>query len=131
MFKRIKYFIQRGKRGYSDEDTWDFHSYLCDILIPVLRNLSKNKMSCPVEFWDKENKNDECYKWSEILESMAQGFEAAQMICNMQYYKMTKTTFGGSTGLTREIDEEKMKLLTEKYEKGIELFCKHFLSLWD
>lgn len=128
MLKRIKYFIQRGMRGYSDEDTWDFHSYLCDILIPVLRKLSKKNMGCPSSFWDKESKNDECHKWSESLESMAQGFEAAQAVNSMQYYKKIKNEDGS---WSQEIDKEKLKLLTEKYDIGIKLFCDNFLSLWD
>jgi hypothetical protein len=41
MFKSIKYFIQRGKRGYSDEDVWDFDNYLCSIIPPAIRELKR------------------------------------------------------------------------------------------
>jgi hypothetical protein len=129
MLKKIKYFIQRGRRGYSDEDIWDFHDYLCSILIPVLKEFSKKNMGCPGEFWDKESKNDECHKWSETLEEMSQGFEAAQALMNMQYFKMKKNEENGCW--TRENDEEKHKLLTEKYNRGMKLFSENFMSLWD
>jgi hypothetical protein len=127
MFKEIKWFIQRGRRGYSDRDIWSFHDYLCDIMPPILRKLSKNSCGCPSDLWDKEIRNNECHKWLEILETMAQGFESAQSISNMSYYNTIKT----ENGYTREIDSEKVKLLTEKYENGMDLFRKYFLSLWD
>lgn len=127
MFKNIKYFIQRGKNGVADCDMWNFHDYLCEIIPPALRKLAHNNFGCPSEFWEADARNDECHKWSEALETMAQGFEAAQSISNMSYYNTIKT----ENGYTREIDNEKVKLLTEKYENGMDLFRKYFLSLWD
>ena len=130
MFKKIKYFIQRGMRGYSDEDTWSFDDYLCEIIPPALRKLAKNHCGCgcPTEFWDSLSKNNECHKWAEALETMAQGFESAQSLKNMSYYKMKKHEDGS---YTREIDEEMLKNLNLKYNAGILLFSKNFLSLWD
>lgn len=126
MIKKIQYFIQRGLRGYSDEDLWDFSSYLCEIIPPALRKL-KSGTGCPSDLWDKEAKNNECHKWAEMLEEMAQGFEAAEALNNCDFMMMTKT----DNGWERKIDEAKMKLLTVKYDKGIGLFAKHFLDLWD
>ena len=128
MFKKIKYGLQRYRRGYSDEDTWDFHSYLCDIIIPVLREFSIKKMGCPSSFWDDNSKNNECHRWSEALETMVQGFEAAKAINSMQYYETKKNEDGN---WSYELDKEKMKLLTKKYNEGMKIFCDNFLSLWD
>ena len=127
MLKEIKYFIQRGKRGYSDRDLWDFDSYLSEILPPALRKLSKQAYGCPGELWDKDAVNTECHKWAEILEEMAQGFEVATAIKNMQFFESVKS----GSGYTREINREKQKLLTEKFEKGMGLFAKYYLDLWD
>lgn len=32
----IKYFIQRGRRGYSDRDAWSLHDYMSEIMLDVL-----------------------------------------------------------------------------------------------
>jgi len=33
IFKEIKWFWQRGKRGWADCDVWGFQDYLTDIII--------------------------------------------------------------------------------------------------
>lgn len=126
ILRKIKYFIQRGRRGYSDEDTWDFDSYLCKIIPPAIRELKKGT-GCPHEFYDKEKKNDECWKWKEVLEEIAQGFEAHDEINHMRYFQMKKE----GEYFTQEIDKERLKNLTAKQKRGMELFCKYFGNLWD
>lgn len=129
MFREIKYAYQRLKRGYSDRDLWDFDSYLCEMVPMAVRNLAKNSMGCPGDLWDKDAKNNECHKWSEILEEIAQGFEAADQIKSMRRYcKWLKTPEGL---YEHELEKEKDKQLTIKYERGMELFAKYFMNLWD
>lgn len=60
VFFEIKYFIQRGRRGYSDRDCWHVSYYLSKILPDMLRAI-------------KDENNE---KWNELMEKMAQGFEA-------------------------------------------------------
>ena len=128
-YYEVKYFIQRGQRGYSDRDTWDFDSYLCEIIPPAIRYLSKNKSGCPGDLWDKEAKNNECHKWFEILEEIAQGFEAADQIKSLsRYCKWLKTD---KEVYDHELEMEKDKQLAVKFERGMELFAKYFLNLWD
>ena len=129
MFEEIKYFIQRGRRGYSDRDLWSFTDYLCDIIPPALRDLAKNSMGCPGELWDKKAKNNECHKWDEILEEIAQGFEAAKEMDNSSGCKYEKRLKDGC--ITYENDMKKIKLLTKKLDRGLDLFKKYFLNLWD
>jgi hypothetical protein len=112
MFKEIKYFIQRGKRGYSDRDLWDFDNYLSKIIPPAVRHLAKNAMGCP-----------------EILEEIAQGFEAAEQIKTLKYHFAWNKD--GSEKYTMEYKEEKQKQIAVKFDRGMELFGKYFLNLWD
>lgn len=35
----IKYFWQRGRRGYSDRDVWDFDNYLANVIAHILREI--------------------------------------------------------------------------------------------
>lgn len=128
IIKEIKYFIQRGKRGYAENDLWSFDDYLCDIIPLALRELKKRSSGCSSFLWDEEKTNNECWKWQEILEEIAQGFEAAKAITRLNYFRFIKREDGY---YIYEIDEEKLKMLTQKYERGMKLFKDFFLNLWD
>lgn len=128
MIKEIKYFIQRGKRGWADCDVWDIDSYLSSIIPPMVRKI-KDGFGCPQEFYDKTCINDECKKWHDILEEIAQGFEAEEQIKSLsRCFKWLKTPEGL---YDQELEKEKDKQLAEKYERGMELFSKYFMNLWD
>jgi len=114
MFKEIKYFIQRGKRGYSDRDLWNFSDYLSEMMPKVLRHY-KGNVGCPSNFYDKEAINNEYHKWDETLEAIAQGFEAAKYLNEHTFIK----------------DLDKQKNLEEKMKLGLNLFVENYLSLWN
>jgi len=128
MFNNIKYFIQRGKRGYSNQDLWNVDSYLCEIIPPMVRHLKDTQTGCPSEFFDASKVNDECWKWKAVLEEIAQGFEAAQEIGNT-HCSYRKNNDNGS--FSYEFDEERAKQLRAKFERGIELLKETFFGLWD
>lgn len=125
--RQIKWFIQRGKRGYSDYDLWDFHSYLSPMIAKALRDLAQKKRGCPSEFWDDKAVNDECHRWKECLEEMAQGFEAAEYLQSYKYRIWVST----ENGRRLELDKEGLENAEKKMQRGLELFAKHYLSLWD
>lgn len=127
-FRSIKYFWQRGVRGYSDEDIWDFNSYLCGIIPTALRKMRKDGYGCPSILYDKKRENDECHKWHEILEAISQGFESAEFIQHHKYLKFTEMEDGGKI-LKHDYGSEKNAI--EKMDKGLELFAKYFINLWD
>ena len=129
MIKEIIWFIQRGRRGWADCDVWDFDYYLCNIIPQGLRKL-KGGVGCPSEFYDKEAKNKECHLWDETLEEMAQGFEAAKFLKSCGYQKMIPSKEKPKYW-KMEIDQEAMKNAKEKMDRGLQLFAKHFFTLWD
>lgn len=129
IFKEIKYFYQRGTRGWSDRDAWDIDSFLCDLLPPFLRKLKGNH-GCPSEFYDKDAINAECHKWNETIEEMAQGFESAAFIQGYGYHKWVESKEKPGHK-TLEIDNEALNNAEKKMNRGLELFAKHFLNLWD
>ncbi len=96
IFKRIKWFFQRGRRGWADCDWWSMNSYISDMMPDLIRKL-KDGYGCPSEFYDKEVKNNECHKWHEILEEMAQGFEAAKFLDIYGYHKWVPADEGKKT----------------------------------
>lgn len=128
MFNEIKYFIQRGRRGWSDRDAWDADNYLSEIIVGLVRR-QKNGFGCPHELYDNTCVNNECHKWHEILEEIAQGFEASQQIKDLSRHFEWKK--GEDGRIKHEMVEEKDKQLAAKYERGMELFAKYFMNLWD
>lgn len=128
MFKKIKYFIQRGTRGWSDEDAWDADHYLGKIIAGMVRRIAKGGYGCPDGFYDDKRKNNECHKWKEVLEEIAQGFEAAEQMKDLSFSHMREKKDGKYDS---SIKMKKQRQLAVKYERGMELFSKYFLNLWD
>lgn len=118
--REIKWFIQRGRRGYADCDVWNLSSYLEGWLPQALRHLKINNIGCPFNLYDKKNKDNECHKWNDILEEMAQGFEARTSLSNLEFMDDKNV-----------IHEDQQKKLEEKAKRGMELFVKYFDNLWD
>jgi len=121
--REIKWFIQRGRRGWADCDTWSFNNYLTGIIVGGLKRLKEDHHGCPGDLWDKKAVNDECHKWREILDEMIQGFEAYLAYSDNIFYK--RCIF------EKEIDLKQIENLREKYKRGMALFAEWFLSLWD
>ena len=63
---RAKMFIQRGRQGYSTEDTWSFDSYLAEVIAGGLTELRGRNISHPMRFSPEE--------WLDILDKIIAGF---------------------------------------------------------
>jgi hypothetical protein len=128
LLQTIKHWYQRAKRGYSYQDLWSFNSYLSSIIPPALREYNKNVSGCPGDLYDESKINDGCHKWKEILEEIAQGFEAAEEMKNIHFlYRKDNPDRSHSF----EYDEKRAQYLVNKFERGIDLFKKYYFSLWD
>lgn len=104
-FKEVKYFFQRGIRGWCDRDLWSIDYYLCYIIPPMLRKYNKIRSGYPHFLTDKQ--------WGKIIKTMADGFEAMKIIDN-------------------EFPSDKEeKELEKKFNEGMKLFVKYFRHLWD
>jgi hypothetical protein len=104
-YYRMKYFIQRGKRGYSNRDLWGFDNYLSTMLPTALRQLADVAHGYPSE----DGMTFE--KWQEMIRKMADGFEAMSF----------------DVGISQEEYEERKK----KFREGMELFIEYYENLWD
>lgn len=127
--KKIKWFIQRGKRGWADCDAWSFDGYLCDIIIAGVSHLQKNMQGCPSELYDESSTNNECWKWKEKLEEIIQGFEAGKQLMNHNFMRWDEREEDDL--LEWNMDTEKRDQLSRKYKRGITVFSEYFLNLWD
>ena len=124
----IKYFVQRGRRGWSDQDAWSIDTWLVDNLIPMLERLKNNKYGTPSSMFRKKdgvdkdgNSTDEAHRlaeqrWDNVLREIIYGLKCAKKIQDLDYdYK----------------DKELTKKLTKSVQKSFTLIGKHLFNLWD
>lgn len=131
--RKIKWFFQRGHRGWADCDCWSLDWYLADWLPKALRQLRKTQHGCSAEMFDKEykkkGKTNECWKWDEILGEMAQGFDEIRKVMNNDHWDgISKKSW---TDKDAENARKKDKESTEKFKRSMNLMKRFFLSLWD
>ena len=125
---RIKFFIQRARRGWSDEDSWSVDYWLVDKLIPMLKRLKNESQGTPMLMFRKKdgvdkdgNPTDEAsrlaeQRWDDMLGEIIYGLKCAKSIQELDYdYK----------------DKKKTKLLNKRVEKTFTLIGKHLFTLWD
>lgn len=100
--RRIYWFFQRGFRGFGDNDTWDFDTYLATIISQGLRHFKKYYHG--TEPTKKQ------------IQKIIDGFEANLKIINHEY---------------NPENEEDLILLQSKFHRGMYLLEKYFNHLWD
>jgi hypothetical protein len=100
----FKWFFQRGLRGYAECDHWSLDNYLNDVIPGLVRDLKTHLHSFPHEMTVPE--------WEGILEEIASGFEAGNLIDDC-------------------FDPKKEKELLAKFDRGMELFVNYYRNLWD
>ena len=124
----VKWFYQRGSRGWSDRSAWSIDSWLVDNLIPMLERLKNNKHGTPMSMFRKKdgvdkdgNSTDEAHRlaeqrWDNVLNEIIYGLKCAKKIEDSDYdYE----------------DKELTKRLTKSSQRSFELIGKHLFSLWD
>jgi hypothetical protein len=109
---RIKYFIQRGRRGYSDWDVWGMDIYLAEVIIGMLDELIKSHCGRPMIV--------KTYKeWVGILKKMKYGFK--------EYYKWENMEVLPPYNKYME----KLKKSRAELKQSFRLMEKYFINLWD
>ena len=124
----VKWFYQRGSRGWSDRSAWSIDTWLVDNLIPMLERLKRDKRGTPLSMFRKKDgvsKNgistDEAdrlaaQRWDNVLREIIYGLKCAKKIEDSDYdYE----------------DKELTKRLTKSSQRSFELIGKHLFSLWD
>lgn len=104
-FRELKWFYQRGKRGFSDYDLWDMDDYLLEVLPEMLKKFRSLKNSYPMKFKSMRD-------WQKVLKEMETGFRKVRKLDQSMRFK----------------DYEKK---TEIFQKNMKLLTKHFFNLWD
>ena len=123
-----KHFVQRGRRGWSDQDAWSIDYWMVDNLTPMLKRLKENKNGTPMSMFRKKdgvdkdgNPTDGAHvladkRYDEVLDKIIYGLKCAKALQELDYdYK----------------DKNKTKLLNKRVEKTFTLIGKHLFTLWD
>ena len=156
IYKNIKWFIQRGKRGYSDCDVWGFDYYLSKVIVNGLKSLQKQTHGTPcgmigsqsINTDDKESK--EMKEWKKILGEIIWSFEITQKIQdgrwilvsdersrkNLEKFKVQlNTRTKDDDVLFKGMKQPKYHLMSKnemkRYKNGWKLFQKYYFDLWD
>ena len=124
----VKWFYQRGSRGWSDRSAWSIDTWLVDNLIPMLERLKNNKHGTPMSMFRKKDGVDKDghptdrasrlaeRRWDDMLGEIIYGLKCAKALQDLDYdYK----------------DKNKTKLLNKRVEKTFTLIGKHLFALWD
>jgi hypothetical protein len=138
--RNINYFFQRGIRGYSDCDLWNFNSYLNKVILEGLVWLRANKHGYPATP-DPAKNNEYDYneeRWNIILDEMIQGFAIMnKCLSSGELEYMPSISDEDRDKINKEWKEKKydMQIASkeeeEKMQKALQLFAKHIWSLWD
>ena len=114
LYYKPKYFIQRGKRGYSDRDIWNMDSYLSKLLPDMLEHLANISNSYPIEISSKE--------WTKMLKKWAKDIRKAS---SKPKYP-AKFTDKALEKLRKDHDEKQALIENTFTEIG-----EYYFNLWD
>ncbi len=143
--REIKWFIQRGTRGWADRDAWGYFSYNARVNREVLEWLKVHKLGHPVSMYEYTEHRNPTYeeekeaikKWNNILDDMIFGFDCIAKEGTGELYlwypnseDMEKILKEKHPGLYDDVHFQ-TKEEHDRMEKGMRLFIEHYLSLWD
>ena len=75
---RVKTFIQRGKRGWANSDTWGFDYYLAKVISEGIHNLKEHIHGMPNGLTEGQ--------WIDILNKITYTFESAKRMTENELY---------------------------------------------
>lgn len=99
--RSVRFWWQRRTRGFDDSETWSLDWTLSKHILPRLIRFKELSISRPPDFSDET--------WNLMLDKMISAF-----------------AFLGSDARWDSYDEEDWR----EAQEGVELFAKHFTSLW-
>lgn len=146
----VKYFLQRGWRGYSDRDLWSLDYYLARVLQDALPDLADRAHT----YIPQEDMTDEeaMARSDEILRKIGDGFKAANELCEQDFYvysippdphadlflpsdppdsKFVEMNPAAMGELDQDATDIARLAIMKRWEEGIDLFKKYYFDLWD
>jgi len=119
--KCVKFFFQRGKRGWADCDVWSFDSYLAEVISGGLKDLAKYSHSYP-----GQGEMNTWGKWKRKLLKMAKAFDDYNKLHN-SYGRLPKS--GDKKGWENYFKKRQKK--SDAIALEMHDVVKYFGHLWD
>ena len=138
MCREIKYFCQRGRRGWADCDTWSLNQYLCQpsMMPAALRYLKTHKHGIPISMLEDDgnvgNPTDTAMKraearWDAVVDQMIAAFDAGRRIQDGLYEEELGPFQTDHMDAIHLLQKRDQKI----FEDGMKLFVENFMDLWD
>lgn len=149
----VKYFIQRGKKGYSRRDVWGFYYYLTHVMIDGLKDLQSMVHGCPGGIGnsmaiDIDEESEGTKEWKRIIGEIIWTFEAIKKVEDHDWVMVTdeekrkefeeyvdRLNAPDNEPLFPDLPPHEWHLMTkeemERYHKGWEYFKEYFMYLGD
>ena len=118
--RKVKWFIQRGRRGYSDCDAWGIDFYLVDIIPKMIKQLKKYQAGVPTCMYVNTTIDNQ-YAWTDEEDEVAQKRWDKVLDDILASFPLMERELGVKT-LTKE--EIKIR------NKGVKQLYKYFYNLW-
>ncbi len=102
--RAIRWFFQRGRRGWADLDSWNFHAYVAGVIAGAVDHLGEIAHGYPARFHRELNRSHVLgsvsetgeispeqadanqIRWNEILGDISFAFRAAKQIGDDRWY---------------------------------------------
>lgn len=118
LYRKAKYFYQRGRRGWSDRDWWSTDYYLKSVIPAMLRKYAKDGISYPGRY-----PFETAESWHKALLKAADDIEA--------YYIFDEKDHDLSTKEAIEQYHVESQAAQKRTQEGMQFVTDNFLSLWD
>lgn len=156
-YRAMKRFIQRGKRGWCDEDVWGLDYHFAKVIIGSLKRYNKIKHGVPCgspnqqaislgEDTDSKGMKKAIKDWTDIINNIIWTFETSLKISEREWLIPFETDkyFTSSERkrfnkfckeMNKKYDLGKYHIMTkkevDKYRQGWKYFQQYFGDLWD
>lgn len=131
-YYHTKWFLQRGWRGWADNDAWSMDYYLSRIVPEMIASQYTDPQGTPIALFQESDMAEDGNprleaaemrhkEWRAILNEIREGFLAHRAAQDLDFYVKDDPT----GNLIRQT------LLQAKADKGLQLFTKYFGSLWN
>lgn len=142
MWDAARWFVQRGRRGWADCDTWSLDYYLSGWMPAALRHLKETKHGVPCGMFeglptadgDPWRHSDEAFKaaearWDAVMDKMIAAFEADRRVQEGLYEEELGPyeSSPARSARARELEARDEAV----FKEGMALLVEHWRSLWD
>ena len=119
LLRRLRWFWQRGRRGWADGDVWSLDYYLARVIAESVEYLRRTNHGNPcLGTPPRDCENCDCSeRYDSALWTISKGFQA--------YWDSEKLSWQGDWGKQKEAAME------AALRESLRLLAEHFRSLWD